>query len=455
MNKTVKWILISLGALVVILIAVKMIKGKDESGIKVTVEKAVPRTITETVNASGKIYPEIEVKISPDISGEIVELNVEEGDSVKRGQVLARIFSDIYALQRDQAAASVQQSKSQVENSNAALDALKANLDQARQAYERNKKLYEGKVISKAEYENYETTFRSAQSNYNAALQSIRGLQAGVQSAQTGLQRANKDLSRTTLVSPMDGVISSLSVKKGERVAGNAFNIGTEMMRVADMSVLEIRVDVGENDVVKVSIGDSADVEVDAYTNRKFRGVVTQIAASVKGNALQAAASTDVTQYEVRIRLDPSSYEDLLDPSKPKKFPFRPGMNASADIKTNRHDNVLSVPINAVTTRVKGSDLTIDDKKKEEQKKLREGGEPEENARVDSDELEEIVYVLQPEGTVKKVVVKTDIQDINNIEITSGLNENDEVVTGPFNAISKTLKDGSKVKVVTREKLFE
>lgn len=454
MSKKVKWILFGLLGVIVILVVYKMVAGKEDVGTKVSTEKAAKRTITETVNASGKIYPEIEVKISPDISGEVVELNVEEGDSVKKGQVLARIFADIYALQRDEAASRVNQSQATVANSQASLEALRANLDLAKQNYDRNKKLFDDRVISRAELENYETTYRSAQANYNAATQNIKGLQAGVQTAQTGLSSANKNLGRTTLVAPMSGVISSLAIKKGERVAGNSFSIGTEMMRVADMSVLEVRVDVGENDVVKVNLGDSADVEVDAYNNRKFKGVVTQIASSTKGGA-QSLASTDVTQYEVRIRLDRESYKDLVDPSRPKKFPFRPGMNASADIKTKRHENVLSVPINAVTTRVIGSDKTIADKKKEEQKKQEAAGEKEENAIVASDELEEIVFVVQKDGKVKKLVVKSDIQDINYIEIRSGLNEGDEVVTGPFNAINKTLKNGTAVKVVPKDKLFE
>ena len=455
MNKTVKWILIGLLVVIVGLVVVKMITGNDESGTKVATEKAAKKTIIETVNASGKVYPEVEVKISPDISGEVVELNVQEGDSVKKGQILARIFADIYALQRDEAASRVSQSQSTVANSQAGSEALKANLELAKQNYDRNKKLFDDKVISRAEFENYETTYKSALANYNAAQQNIKGLQAGVQTAETGLSSANKNLGRTTLVAPMNGVISSLTIKKGERVAGNSFSIGTEMMRVADMSLIEVRVDVGENDVVKVNIGDSADVEVDAYNNRKFKGVVTQIAASTKGGTQAALSSGDVTQYEVRIRLDRESYKDLIDPTKPKKFVFRPGMNASADIKTKRHENVLTVAINAVTTRVIGSDKTIADKKKEEKKKQAAAGESEENATVNANDLEEIVFVVQKDGTVKKVVVKTDIQDINNIEIKSGLNDGDEVVTGPFNAISKTLKDGTKVKIVPKEKLFE
>ena len=454
MSKTVKWILIGLFVLIAGLVAYKKIAGNQDTGIKVSTEKATKRTITETVNASGKIYPEVEVKISPDISGEVVDLYVVEGDSVKKGQVLARIFADIYALQRDEAASRVNQSQATVANSQASLESLKANLDLAKQNYDRNKKLFDDKVISRAELENYETTYKSAQANYNAGTQNIKGLQASVQGAQTGLSSANKNLGRTTLIAPMNGVISSMGVKKGERVAGNSFSIGTEMMRVADMNVLEVRVDVGENDVVKVNIGDSVDIEVDAYNNRKFKGVVTQIASSTKGGAA-ALASADVTQYEVRIRLDKESYKDLIDPSRPKKFPFRPGMNASADIKTKRHDNVLCVPINAVTTRVAGSDKTIADAKSEEKKKQEAAGQTTDNITVESDELEEIVYVLQKDGKVKKVVVKTDIQDINYIEIRSGLNENDEVITGPFNAISKTLKDGTAVKVVPKEKLFE
>lgn len=452
MNKTLKWVLIIAGVLVVVLIVAKLLGGNDGNGERVAVEKVSKRTIVESVTASGNIYPEVEVKISPDISGEITELNVQEGDSVRKGDVLARIFSDIYALQRDEAASQVGQTQASVENSKAALEATKATLDQAKQAYDRNKMLFDQKVISQAEFEQFETNYRSAQANYNAALQSIRGLQANVVAAQTGLTRANKDLGRATLIAPMDGVISSLKVKKGERVAGNSFNVGTEMMTVADMSVMEVRVDVGENDIVKVNIGDSADIELDAYNNRKFKGIVTQIASSTNATAV-TAATNDVTNYEVRIRLDRDSYKDLIDPSRPKKFPFRPGMNANADIKTRRKDNVLAAPITAVNARVRGSDKSLSDKKQEST--MGNDEESQSNAVTMSDELEEVVFVLQKDGTVKKAVVKSGIQDINYIEIVSGLSGNEEVVIGPYNAVSKTLKDGSKVNVVPKEKLFE
>jgi HlyD family secretion protein len=453
MNKRVKWILIGLGALIVLLIVGKLVMGPKDTGLKVSVEKVAQRTIIETVNASGKVYPEIEVKVSPDISGEITELNVQEGDSVKKGQVLARIYADIYSSQRDEAAARVSQSQATVANSAASLQALKAQLEQDRLTYNRNKELYGDKVISKAEFEGYETKYLASQAQYNAALQNIRSLQAGVQSAQTGLQMANKNLGRTTIVAPMSGVISLLNVKAGERVVGTAQMAGTEMMRVADMSSMEVRVDVGENDIVKVSIGDSAEVEVDAYSNRKFQGVVTQIASSTTKSGVQAATTNDVTNYEVHIRLNPSSYQDLLDPTRPKRFPFRPGMNASADIKTRRKDGVVAVPITSVAARVKGSDKNLEDKKKETKKPEDESAEDETDTVTD--ELEEVVFVLKPDGMVEKRVVKTGIQDINYIEILNGLKPGEQVVTAPYNAVSKTLKSGTKVTVTTKEKLFE
>lgn len=449
MNKKLKWTLIILAVLAVVFVVFKKANSGDKT-VKVSTEKAIKRTIIETVNASGKVYPEIEVKISPDISGEITELNVEEGDSVKKGQLLARIYADIYALQRDEAASRVNQSAATVDNSQAAIEALRANLDLAQQSYNRNKKLFDDKVISKAELEQFETTLKSAQANYNAAQQNIKSLKAGVQSTQVGLSKANKDLSRTSLVAPMDGVISSLKIKKGERVAGNSFNVGTEMMTVADMSVLEVRVDVGENDIVKISIGDSADVEVDAYNNRKFKGVVTKIASSTKTGSL--TSSNDVTNYEVRIRLDKESYKDLSS----KTFPFRPGMNASADIKTRRVENVLAVPIAAVSARVKGSDQSMADKKKEKEDSKDENEAQNQNGVVvEGDELEEVAFVLMTDGTVKKRVVKTGVQDINYIEIVSGLKEGEELVTAPYAAVSKDLKDGAKVTVVPKDKLFD
>lgn len=421
--------------------------GSSDKEVKVTVEKVQKKTIVETVNASGKIYPEIEVKISPDISGEITELNVLEGDSVKKGQLLARIYADIYASQKDEASARVTQSQATVANSQAAIDALRAQLEQDKTVYNRNKELFDQKVISKAELEQYDTKYKSSTAQYNAGLQNIRGLRAGVSSAQTQLGAAYKNLGRTTITAPMDGVVSLLNVKKGERVVGTAQMAGTEMMRVANMSSLEVRVDVGENDIVKVSIGDSADVEVDAYNNRKFKGIVTQIASSTNKTGGGAASANDVTNYEVHIRLDPASYRDLFDPSQPKKFPFRPGMNASADIKTNIKNGVIAIPITAVAAR--------DEKDENGREKKPASSDAEEKPVTVSDDLKEVVFVLKTDGAVDMRQVKTGIQDINNIEILGGLQAGDQVITAPYNAVTKTLKTGTKVKVVTKEKLFE
>jgi len=464
MSKKLKWILISVGALLVLLTILSKagVFGKDE-GKKVTAEKVQKRTIIEVVNASGKIYPEIEVKVSPEISGIITELNVLEGDTVKKGQVLARIDADQYNIQRSQAAGGVAQSQAQVNasqanvsNSQASLDALNAQLEQSQRNYTRLKQLFDEKVISRSELEVAEASLRSAKANYNAALQGIKGGSANVQSARAGvqqsqatLQRANKDLSRTIITAPTDGVVSLLNVKKGESVSGNSFNVGTEILRIADMQKIEVRVDVGENDIPKVKLGDSALIEVDAYTGRKFKGLVTQIASSNNGAAAQNAlsnVSSDVTQYKVYIRILAESYMDLLGKGT---FPFRPGMSASADIQTKTHSKVLSVPINAITTREKGDTLNADVvKKKKDESDIKE-------QTINADDLDVVAFILQKDGTVKKVKVKTDIQDINNIEVTEGLKEGDEVITGPYELISKTLKEKDKVKKVDKKDLFD
>jgi HlyD family secretion protein len=462
MSKKMKWLLISLGVLLVFLVVLSKagVFGKDE-GKKVTTEKVQKRNIIEVVNASGKIYPEVEVKVSPEISGIITELNIQEGDTVKKGQVLARINADQYNIQRSQAAGGVAQSQAQVNaskanvsNSQAALDALNAQAEQAQRNYDRLKQLFDEKVISQSELDVAQASLRSSKANYNAAVQGIKGGNANIQSARAGvqqsqatLQRANKDLSRTIITAPSDGVVSLLNVKKGESVAGNSFNVGTEILRIADMQKIEVRVDVGENDIPKVKLGDSALIEVDAYSGRKFKGLVTQIASSNNGAAAQSAlsnASADVTQYKVYIRILPESYVDLLGKGS---FPFRPGMSASADIQTKTHNSVLSVPITVVTTREK-----IDSTKLNTKEKKKDGDI---NAATPTlDDLEVVAFVLQKDGTVKKVLVKTDIQDINYIEVTEGLKDGDEVITGPYEMISKTLKEKDKVKVVDKKDLF-
>jgi len=444
MSKKLKWIIGILVILIVLLIVLSKagVLGKDE-GIKVTAEKTAIRNITEIVTATGKVYPEVEVKITPDISGEVVELNVEEGDTVRRGQVLAKIYADIYSSQRDQAAAIVAQSQAQVVNSQAQLGALKATLDQTEAAYNRQKKLLNQKVISQSEFETAQQAYESAKANYIASESGIKANQASVQNAMAGLTSANKDLQKATIIAPMDGVVSLLSIKKGERVAGNSFNVGTEMMRIADLSSIEAQVEVGENDIPKVKLGDSAIIEVDAFNNRKFKGIVYKIANPETSLTGSTSSSTSVTNYEVHIRLLPSSYQDLIVKGQP--FPFRPNMTASADIQTQTHANVLSVPLNAVTTR-SPADIKNGDSAKNKKTAV---------SNSDDNDLIEAVFIVQADGKAHLVPVKTAIQDINNIEVISGLKANEQVVTGPYDIVSKTLKDGDKVKVVTKDELVK
>ena len=446
MNKKLIWISVSVIAVIALLIGLKKagVIGKEE-GTEVTTEKVQLRTITESVNASGKVYPEIEVKVSPDISGEIVNLFIEEGDSVKKGQLLAKIYADIYSSQRDQVTASVNQVKAQYENVKANLSGLKTVYENAKATNERYKKLFADKIVSRSEYEQTEQTFRSAESNYNGAKESIKSGEAQIQGVRAQLARAEKDLARTSILAPMDGIVSSLSVKKGERVVGTAQMAGTEMMRVADMKSIEVRVDVGENDITKVKIGDTALVEVDAYNNRKFKGIVYKIANPVSAASSALSSSTEVANYKVHIRLFTDSYQDLI--KENAKFPFRPGMTASADIQTKSKVNVISVPLNAVTTRDK------EGQGKETKVSSNSTTTNEEPAKAD-EELSEVVFVLQKDNKVKMVKVKTDIQDLNFIQV-DGVKVGDVIVTGPYSIVSKSLKDGALVKPVTKEKLFE
>jgi HlyD family secretion protein len=455
MKKGMIWLVAGLVVVIVGLIVAKK-KGwlGEEEGIKVAVEKAEKRTIIETVNASGRIFPEVEVKVSSDVSGEITELNVIEGDSVKRGQVVARIYADILGTSQQQAAAVVSQQEYQVANVEAQIAGLQSAVDIAQFNFDRQKKLLGENVISQSEFEQADNQLRTAKANLNAAQRSKAATQAAVRSAQASLNRASKDLSRTTIVAPMDGVISLLNVKKGERVVGTAQMAGTEMMRIADMRRIEIRVDVTENDIPKVNIGDSALITVDAYINRKFKGIVYQVASSQTGavnlTASTSSTSSEVTNYKVFITLLPESYADLLDPAFPNRFPFKPGMTANADIQTTTRANVISVPLNAVTTRDKNEGKEGEKGKDEKPKVAMSDAEGQE----DNKDVIVFVYDAQKKWVTKKKV-KTGIQDTRYIEILEGLAPGEQVVSEPYNAISRTLKQETKVNVVEKDKLFE
>lgn len=429
-NKSKKWLWIALGVLLLVVLIVVGKSGGDD-GTKVAVEKAGRNTLTETVTASGKIYPETEVKISPEVSGEIIELHVEEGDSVKEGQLLVKINPAIYHSVVQQAEASVEQSKSGVANSREMSAQAKATFEQAQANYNRNKKLYADKVISAMEYEQVEATFKSAKASYEAAMATIAGGTYGVRASSASLRQARENLMKTTIMAPRSGIISSLNVKKGERVLGTSQMQGTQLLTIADMSRIEVRVDVSETDIAKVKIGDTSIINADAYRNRKFVGVVSKISVS-SSTSLTGVSTDQVTNYTVHILILPSSYADIRLQGK-YPYPFKPGMSASVEIQTRKEYGVLSVPVNAVTTR-DWSDSSM----------------------RQSDSIRQVVFVYnKAEDRVLLRDVKTGIQDNKFIQILSGLKPDEEVVVAPYGAIARILKDKSKVKRVEKDKLFE
>jgi HlyD family secretion protein len=435
-GKKVWWLII--GLLLLLVIAVVIAKHSGDDGTKVAVEKAGPHTITETVTASGKIYPETEVKIAPEVSGEITLITLQEGDSVSKGQVLVKINPNIYNSMVDQASASVEQNRATANNSKEMMAQAESQYDLALSTYNRNKKLYEQKVISQLEFEQGVASFKSAKATLDAAKASMSAGKYSIQGAQAGLSQAQENLLKTTVIAPTSGILSELNVKKGERVVGTAQMAGTEMLTIADMSRIEVRVDVSETDISKVKIGDTTLIDADAYRNRKFKGIVSKIAVS--SNKSTATSSTDqVTNYTVHILILPSSYADLTASLPKGKFPFKPGMSSSVEIQTNRQDNILSVPVNAVTTRdwpdsLKNKDASVSA----------------------NDNIRQVVFVYDSKlHTVALRDVKTGLQDNKYLQVTSGLKEGEEVVTAPYGAIARTLKDKSKVQVVDKDKLFE
>jgi HlyD family secretion protein len=410
--------------------------GKKEA-TKVTVAKVTYRTIVETVSANGKIQPEREVKISSDVSGEIVDMYVKEGDSVVKGKLLCRINPEIYITSLDRANASLNNARAQLASSKARLLQAEARYNELRLTYERNKKLFDQKVLSEAEFETAKSAYLNAQAEIEATKQSIKAAEYTVASFEASVNEAGKNLNRTEIFAPVSGIISKLSVEKGERVVGTSQMPGTEMMCIANLADMEARVEVNENDIIRVSVGDTATVEVDAYLNRKFLGIVTEVANSAN---LAGVSADQVTNFTVKIRMLKSSYSDLL---KESHAPFRPGMSASVEIQTDMVTNVPSIPVVAVTSR--GSDVKELRKTKKE-----ESGKDEDK----KEELKEVVFVYK-EGKAVMREVKYGIQDQEFIHIISGIEKNEEVISGPYNTISKKLKDGEQVMKVTEKELFE
>ena len=415
-----KTLFIILGIVVVLAILLVVGKksgmfGKSGNYKQVEITEIKPLDIVETVSATGKIQPEVEVKLSSEVSGEIIELPIIEGQQVEKGDLLVRINPDIYQ-------SSVQRSKASMENARANYTQSQASLKQAKANYERNKTLFEKGVISKAEWDGIVSNYEVAEANKESAYYSM-------QSAAATVTEAQDNLGRTNIYAPMSGTISKLDAELGERVVGTQQMAGTEILRVANLSNMEVEVDVNENDIVKVEVGDSTVVEVDAYLRKEFKGVVTEIS-----NSADSELTTDqVTNFKVKVRILEDSYKDLLE-GKPENYsPFRPGMTATVDIITNKKTAVIGVPISAIVVK---SDTTT----------VAMGTAPAVNVETDPSKLFECVFVKNGEEA-KLRVVKTGIQDDSNIQITEGLKEGETVIIGPYNVVTKTLKSGDKVEV--------
>lgn len=456
-NNWIVWLLLILVITFVIFAFVGKRMGwiGSDGSTKVSVENAALRTIIETVKANGKIYPSVEVKISPDVSGEVRKLTIEEGAMVSKGDLLAVIDADVYRSMVDKAVAAENNAKAALASSKANLASLKTNVaslearvlqaqaqvDQAFADFNRSEQLFKEKVVSKVDYENAQTRYNTsladleaskqavegAKQNIEGAKQNIEGAGFTIESAKATVKESRDNLNRTNIFAPMTGMVSLLNVKQGERVVGTAQMTGTEMMRIADFANMEVRVDVSENDVVRVSRGDTAVIEVDAYTDREFKGVVDQIASSAQG--VGSIVQNEITNFTVKVLILKESYADLVKDNN--ITPFRPGMSASVEIQTKRVSDVLTIPIQAVTTRSASGDTL-----------------------KTANDIEEVVFTLDSLKTLK-TVVKTGVQDETYIEIKDGLKEDQEVITAPFRTVNKKFKGGEKVKVVDKEELFK
>lgn len=388
--------------------------------VEVEVSKAARTQIIEKVSASGEIQPEVEVKLSPDVAGEIIELNVAEGDSVEMGKLLVKIRPDNFISALDRTKANFNQQQANLAQSRATLQRSEAQFTQANLNFDRQKKLYEQKVISDQDYESAQATFISAQKDLEAAKQNVIASEFIVKSSQATVNEAAENLRLTNVYSPVSGIVSNLLVEQGERVVGTQQMAGTEMLTIANLANMEVRVDVNENDIVRLSLGDTTIIDVDAYayTSKKFKGVVTSIA-----NTANSKVSSDaVTEFKVKIKILNSSYQDLVNSGK--KYPFRPGMTASVEILTTSKNNALAVPLSAVTTREDQLDTLV-------------GG---------TTKSKELVFINDG-GVAKLKTIKTGISDFLNIEVIEGLAEGDEVISGPYFIVSKELKEGDKVKI--------
>jgi len=420
-----KKIIIILSIVIVLLLVFVKLKGGKNKGTKIAVETVSLQNIKEEVSASGTIYPENEVKISSDISGEIIDLLVKEGDQVKKGQLLVKINPDIYQSQLDQAKAGLNNAKASSENVKAQLQSSKANAEMQRKNFDMQSKLFKDKVISQQEYNTAEAQYSMAKAQYEAAEKQALAAFYNTQSVEASVQQAGKNYGRTSVYAPADGVITGLNSKLGERVVGTAQMAGTEMMRISNLSRMEVRVDVNENDIVRIKLGDTAGIDVGAYQGKIFKGIVTQVANSAK-SSITTISSDQVTKFEVKILIIEESYQAVMQENGGRN-PFSSGMSASVHIYTKSEKQVMAVPVSSVTLKEK---------------------------KDNADEKEEVVFVIENNKVVKKVV-KTGIQDSKNIKIISGLKVGEKVVSAPFEAINNILKEGDNVEIVAKETLYE
>ncbi len=434
-KKSNKVLYILLGLLGVVVITAIIGKQAGWIGkvkeIEVKFSKAIRTTIVEKVSASGTVQPVTEVKLSPDVAGEIIELNVKEGDSVVLGQLLVKIRPDnfINALERSQA--QLNQQLANLASSRANLARSEATFVKAEADYKRSNKLHDEDVISDSDWELALQNYKVSENDLKSAQQNVEAAKYIVQSSRANVDDPKENLRLTNVFAPVSGTVSKLDVEKGERVVGTQQFTGTEMMRIADLNKMEVRVDVNENDIIRVNLGDTAVIDVDSYSHmdKKFKELVTAIANTAKDKVSQDA----VTEFEVKIRILNESYADLL--KEGTRFPFRPGMTASVEIITDTKYNVLSVPLSAVTTRVPS----------DENEESNESNGEESTAITNNDDKQEVIFVHE-DGKAKMVQVEVGISDFENIEILSGIEEGTELVSGPFLAVSKRLKDGDPIK---------
>jgi HlyD family secretion protein len=442
-NNLIKFTIIGVIAVVVILVGLKSagVIGKAKE-IEVDFAKAKKTDIVEKVSASGTVQPVTEVKIAPEVSGEIIQLTVEDGDAVTQGELLVKIRPDIVLSQLERAEAGLNQQKANVKSSESQLLRAEATFVRNEQDYKRQERLFKEKVISEADWNLAQQNYIVARNDFAAAKEQLEASKYIVSSTEASVKESRENVRKTSVVAPLTGIVSKLSVKQGERVVGTAQMTGTEMLRIADLGKMEVRVNVNENDIVRVHLSDTVLIDVDAYstTGKEFKGIVTNIANTAKDKL-----STDaITEFEVRILILESSYADLIKTGN--KYPFRPGMTASVEIITTRKSGVLSVPLAAVTTRGEEKDKKPDQQQQQDHQVVNTDA-----AKAAAKKEEKVVVFVNENGKAKMVEVKTGISDYDNIEILSGIDETKEVVIGPFLVVSKRLKDGDKITATKKD----